>query len=56
MSLTFAAKGWEKTSGCGKVPPTTPGITEKQQILIDDPIMGKSLNRTYSVNLPKDYD
>ena len=51
-----SAKGWETTSGCGKSPPTTPGKTVGGKILINDPIMSMSLNRTYEVNLPANYD
>ena len=51
-----AGKGWETTSGCGSNPPTSRGKTAKRKILIDDPIMSESLNRTYDVNLPANYD
>jgi len=56
LAGAVAARGWESVSGCGNAPPTARGKTVSRQMTINDPIMGEYVNRTYEIDLPKNYD
>ena len=56
LASAVAAKGYESVSGCGKASPTAEGQTVARKLSINDPIMGETVNRSYDINLPKNYD